>query len=196
MASEQGPAIRTRDAAQYERVKLALASVKVQPGEDAPTLKVFAPTLIDAGLDAIERGAGSVPESAPGAVDVEVHYRAEIEALRSQLANGNSALARANEEIERLKLDHADTLARTDLGHAHPDDMIARALAGVTANARKGSKSRGALEALHAIKAHVDAPTLVDAIAAAAMHYESRLDTLAAQKAKRGGSASSAEEGA
>ena len=62
--------------------------------------------------------------------------------------------------------------------------MIRTALAGVVAHARKGSRTRMALDALDAIRVAIGAPDLATAIADAAMYRESRLGSLDKQKNK------------
>lgn len=207
-----GPAIRCKDQGQYEEVKLALASVRVQPGEERPTLKAFAPVLIDAGLRAL--ALGGAPAADPreardehadevarargdGFAKGEEHVRAtadaEIERLKVEIARVRADLATMTNDAERRESELARVIAERDeartqsLTHASAD-ALSTILAGASAAPKRGGGAPvNALDAVRRImsREECDMPT---AIALAAKHYDARLGTLAdvAQKRKAG----------
>lgn len=206
-----GPAIRCRDAGQYEEVKLALASVRVQPGEERPTLKAFAPVLIDAGLRAL--ALGGAPAADPreardehaddvarargeGCAKGEEHVRAKADAAMAEVGEAIAIeVGTLRAEIEGLRGELALVTAERDAARAGADtltpatvNVLATILAGASAAPKRGGGPPvNALGALREIMRSEECD-MATAIAYAAKHYAGRLATLAdaAQKRKAG----------
>ena len=209
-----GPAIRCRDQEQYEAVKHALASVKVQPGEAQPTLKAFAPVLIDAGLRALAAGAKIGPECkdrggpvsawigtpppgwvrgmSPPCIACGAAAGEPCRDPREARDEHEDDLARARGEgrAKGEAYQHAEALAEIErlkarLG-AGPEGMIEAALAGVTSAPKRDKGNGGPVLAIDALHEimRIEGVGIVEAVALALRHTAARLRTLSEQAEK------------